>query len=127
MYLSPRPLATRAIGASPKPTPAVVRVRIFRVDDEVDCSGSTQERAREAKSKLAVRPGCFESVRLLALAPAAALPPAEEAGDLPGPDFNRKEKIALEWQEDGRSFGVLGEGENRRANFPMGAEREVNG
>ena len=114
-----------AIGAPPKPTPAMVGGWIFCINDEVDFVGRTQERAGDAKEDLAVLPGRFESARRFAIAPAAALPPAEEAGGLPGSDLNRKKKIALEWQEDGRPFDVLGEGENRRANFPMGPKRSV--
>jgi hypothetical protein len=98
---------------------------IFCIDNEVDFVGRTQERAGDAKEDLSVRPSRFEGTRLLAIAPAATLPPAEETGDLPGPDFNRQEKIALERQENGRSFGVLGEGENRRAYFPVGPKRGV--
>jgi hypothetical protein len=113
------------IGASPKPTPAIVGRWIFCVNDEVDLVGMTQQGARDAEEELAVLLGRFESARLFSIAPSAALPPADKAGDLPGFDFNRKEKIALERQENGRPFDVLGEGEDRRANFPMGAKGSV--
>src|SRR5206468_8631361 len=69
-----------AIGASPKPTPAVIRVRIFRVDDEVDPGWLSHERARDVKNKFTVFPACCESFGLFSLAPAPALPLAEEPG-----------------------------------------------
>ena len=64
-------------------------------------------------------PVCFP------IAPSPALPSAEKADGLPGPGFNREEKVALEREEDGRPFGVLGEGKNGRASFLMGTERSV--
>ena len=43
-----------AIGATPEPTPAVVRVRIFRVDDEVNGASIARDGTRNAKVNFAI-------------------------------------------------------------------------
>ena len=90
-----------AIGASPKPTPAIIRVWIFRVDCEINFCGRAREQARDAKNKFAVLAGYIESLRLFPLAPSPTVPSAEEADDLSGSYFHRKEQVALEWKEHG--------------------------
>ena len=113
------------IGASPKPAPAIVRGGIFRVDGEIKFSGLPQDGARYPEGEFAVLAGHFEIARLFPLAPAPPLPPADEMVDLSRSYFDRQKQIAFEGQEDRRSFKVLCEGENRRADFSMGAERKV--
>src|SRR5436190_6631287 len=115
-----------SIRATPEPTPAVVRIRIFREDHKVNRVGFTEARAGNAKDKLALLFSHAEIVRLLATAPLPAFPFAEEAGDLSGSYLSRQEKVALERQENGRSFAVLRKGENRRADLAPGSKRNLN-
>src|SRR2546423_8061261 len=62
------------IRASPEPAPAVVRIRIFRVNDEVDARTPPDDLARNAKEHFVVADFC--GVGLLAFAPAPAFPSA---------------------------------------------------
>src|SRR5204862_2939007 len=89
--------ATRdaGIGASPKPAPPIVRIRIFRVDCEINFCMRAREQARDAKDKFAVLVAYIESLRLFPLAPAPVFPPAEEADDRCSSYFSRKEQVAL--------------------------------
>src|SRR3954468_4432799 len=87
-----------SIRATPEPSPAVVRVRIFREDHKVDRVGFTEQRMRNAKHKRSVLFGHAEIVRRFANAPLPAFPFAEEAGDLSASYLSRQEKVALEWQ-----------------------------
>src|SRR5205807_9510008 len=42
------------IGATPEPTPAIIRGWIFRVNHAIDPSGATEEAARNAKDDFAI-------------------------------------------------------------------------
>ena len=69
-----------SIRASPEPAPAIVGVRIFRVDNEVDRVALAKECARNAKNKFAIQLVYFERLSRLTVAPAPALPfPNEKA------------------------------------------------
>src|SRR6476620_7599554 len=96
----------RRIRATPEPTPAVVRLWIFCVDDEIDGLGFTQERSRNPKNKFAAQLANVESLRGFALTPAPALPPGEERMDRIVPDLRREKEIRLERQKNRRSFCV---------------------
>ena len=85
-----------------------------------------RKRPRNAKDKFAALVGCFKSFRLLPLAPLPALPPSQEADDLPGSHLNRKKQIASEGKEDGRSFEVLSKGRNFRADLAVRSNAVVN-
>ena len=111
-----------AIGASPEPTPSVVRARIFRVNREVDPAGLAQKRAGNTKDKFALAQGDLESICSLPLAPVPAFPFAKERGNPIAPYFRAEKQVALKGQENRRAFGMLSKGKDRGADIAMRAE-----
>src|SRR5438067_4324244 len=84
------------IGATPEPTPAIIRVWIFRVNHAIDLSGATEEAAWKAQDDFAILDGCLKVARLRSLAPSPPLPLADEAADLPASYFRRQKQVAFE-------------------------------
>ena len=113
------------IGATPEPTPAIIRGWIFRVNHAIDPSGATEEAARNAKDDFAILDVCLKVVGLRSLAPSPPLPLADEAVDPPGSYFRRQKQIAFERKEHGRAFGMLDEGQNGGAHLPMSPQRQI--
>lgn len=126
MYLSPIPLvALRSEHPQNQPQPLFAAESLRK-------SRSPLSRRRpggcaECENEFTLLLGNFKGVALFALAPSPALPFADETHNLRGPDFSRQEQVALEGQEDGRTFEVLGEGEDRRSDLAVRAEGEING
>lgn len=121
----PDPAIDRSIGTSPEPTPAVVCIRILRVNHKGDRGSRAGERSRDAKDKLVLQPGYLEQFGTFAFAPPPALPSTNECIDLAASDCGRKEQFGVEGQEDRGSFPVLPERNHRRADFAIRAERQV--
>ncbi|MEY2579422.1 MAG: hypothetical protein QOI49_2246, partial [Verrucomicrobiota bacterium] len=122
----PRAGLDRLVRTPPEPAPTVIRVWILRVDDDVDRRRIAQERSRNPKNKFAVLLGDLERIRYLALAPLPAFPPTDGRSNLPVPDFRHEKQIALKRQKNRRSFRVLAEGQNGRADFLARPECDKN-
>src|SRR5205085_11453342 len=114
-----------AIRATPEPTPAIIRVWVFRVNCAIDFSDATEEAAWNAQDDFAILDGCLKVARLRSLAPSPPLPLANEAADSPGFYFRRQKQIALERKENSRAFEALRKGEDGGSKLTMSAERDV--
>jgi len=97
-------------------------VRIFSVGGNIDLFFFAKERGGNAKGEFSVLLRYVERLRLLPLAPAPALPFADERTNFLAAYFRRQKQITLERQEDRRSFSVLRERKHRRADLAMSAE-----
>src|SRR5438874_11369868 len=88
------------IGATPEPTPAIIRVWIFRVNYAIDLSGTPEKAARNAEDDFAILDVRLKARALRSLAPSPPLPLADAAAGSPGSYFRRQKHIAIERQEN---------------------------
>src|SRR5437763_4949951 len=81
----------RPIGASPEPAPAMVCVRIFGVEGEIDSLNVAQDCARDTKNKDIVVLRSRESLGRFAFAPPPAFPLARKTKNVLGLCLNGEE------------------------------------
>src|SRR5205085_8496409 len=86
----------RPVGASPEPAPAMVCVRIFRVEGEIDSLNVAQNCARDTKKKDIVVLRSGESLGRFAFAPPPAFPLARKTKNVLSLCLNGEEQVAFE-------------------------------